>query len=86
MGRLIILPQFSYNVSGLPNPPRRAHRLRPFFSANGVTQQGLGGRSEATEAGNPVLCEGGLFCGRDGLSRSQPYPASLHNRQFAFEN
>ena len=45
------------NVSGLPNPPSWARHLRLCSSANAVTRQGLGGRSEATGAGNPVLAE-----------------------------
>ena len=36
-------------------PAGLARRLPPL--ANGVTDQGLGGRSEATGAGNPVLYE-----------------------------
>jgi hypothetical protein len=39
-------------------PAVRAGRLRPCFSANGMTAQGLGERSAATGAGNPVLAEG----------------------------
>ena len=39
-------------------PEVLARHLR--FSANGVTARRLGGRSEATGAGNPVLAEGGF--------------------------
>ena len=51
-----------FRISAFPltfrvaEPEGLARHLRP--SANGVTAQGLGGRSEATEAGNPVLTEG----------------------------
>jgi hypothetical protein len=40
-------------------PEGLARRLPPL--ANGVTDQGLGGRSEATGAGNPVLCAVGIL-------------------------
>ena len=42
-------------TSRVAEPEARAGRLR--FSANGMTGRRLGGRSEATEAGNPVLAD-----------------------------
>jgi len=48
--------QLTFRVA---EPEGLARRLPPL--ANGVTDQGLGGRSEATGAGNPVLCDVGFF-------------------------
>ncbi len=42
-------------------PAARARHLRLCSSANAVTGQGLGGRSEATGAGNPVLYAVGIW-------------------------
>ena len=53
-GPPLILPQF-HITSWVAEPEVLARHLR--FSANGVTARRLGGRSEATGAGNPVLYE-----------------------------
>ena len=55
MAALLSLTAFQL-TSRVAEPEGLARRL-PLL-ANGVTDQGLGGRSEATEAGNPVLCDG----------------------------
>jgi len=48
-------------TSRVAEPAVLARHLR--FSANGVTAQGLGGRSAATGAGNSVLAEVGVLSG-----------------------
>jgi hypothetical protein len=52
MAALLSLTAFQLTVR-VAEPEGLAHCLR--FSANSVTGQGLGERSEATGAGNPVL-------------------------------
>ena len=53
MAALLSLTAFQLTFR-VAEPEGLARRLPPL--ANGVTDQGLGGRSEATGAGNPVLC------------------------------